>query len=122
MQCFPYPSVLLWLPSGMLYSELESYLLNQNIRLIRVASADSGKTLSYLLGLESARFGIPEQLPEEPVLVLFGLNGVATDQLLAFLRSHRPIALKASVTQANLKWTFAHLAKELAKEHKQLNQ
>ncbi len=88
-----------------------------------VPPEDFGKPLAALTGRAEAPAAAPEAAPfSEEMLVLDGLRDDQLGALLAGLRRERAtVALKAVVTERNLEWTPAALARELAAEHAALH-
>lgn len=116
------PAVLLYqLPEFSAQGRaIRQYLSGRGIRAITVSPADGGKTLATLLGLKKEAITAALPLPQEPVVVLYGLMGPAFDDFLEFLGQTAPVRLKAAATPFNLRWSFSRLANELARERQQV--
>ena len=83
----------------------------------------AGMTVSVLIAGQIPAEEYTGTVPEEPVLLMDGLDRKGLDAFLAALRERcaangvPAIALKSVVTTVNRGWVFADLAVELAKEH-----
>lgn len=94
-------------------------LLIMGIRIKSVEASQMGQTVGYLLGRKTfaATEGQAPKAPDEPILLLDGLNNQRMDILLRKLRENKvSIPLKAVVTAQNIGWTFSALAHELCEE------
>lgn len=85
-----------------------------------VSPEDFGKTLAELTGREAAAAESAESVSGE-MLVMDGLDSRRIQSLLDGLRNVKaPVALKAVVTEQNIKWTASRLYEELSAEHEAL--
>lgn len=114
--------VLLYNIRGEKLTKIRFLLLKLGVAPRIVQPEDYGKPLGQLLGREG--FSSPaEDAPEDPavpheMLVMADLNPRQFNELLTGLRRSRiPVALKAVVTEHNIRWSSARLCREIAAEH-----
>ena len=94
-------------------------LTRLGIRCREVPPKDFGKQIGALTGREgfAPEAGGAASFTDE-LLLLDGLDEGQLDALLGGLRAAQaPVALKAVVTEQNLRWTPAQLHRALAEEH-----
>ena len=93
-------------------------LFRQGLACTDVAPESFGHPLGYLLGLEGFGPGEAEAPFADEMLVMYDLSSRQFTALLDALRQQRvPVALKAVVTDSNIRWSSSRLYRELAAEH-----
>ena len=98
------------------------------LRWREVKPEEQGLPLGFLLGLSGYEAaGDSEAAADgrftDEMLVLYALSGAQFNGLLDGLRrGHTPVALKAVVTAHNIGWSSARLHREIAAEHRLMQQ
>lgn len=112
-------------PSGNVM-KLKGILVRMGVRIKNVTLEQAGETIESLLGLteggSTAEMEAGAASIEDEVLVLHQFSSSRLDELLLNLRKAGVprIALKAVVTESNIKWTFYQLYREIKDEHEKM--
>ncbi len=111
--------VLLFNISGEKKRKICALLASLGIAYREVAPLEHGLPLSALMGRVEAVCACDGTVPfSDEMLIMDELSPLQFDALLTGLRqTQAPVALKAVVTEQNLRWSAAKLHSELAAEH-----
>ena len=99
---------------------LTGLLQRRGLRVVPVDRGQVGQSVGFLAGYQ----GFPAQSaagtpPRDRVLVFCEVPEATLDAVLEDLKAAgAPPALKAILTGTNASWSFARLARELAREHR----
>ena len=99
---------------------LAGVLQRRGLRVVRVTRDQAGQSVGHLAGYQGfeAKAGT-EAPPQDRVLVFCEVPEATLDAVLVDLKTAgAPPALKAILTGTNASWSFARLARELAREHR----
>ena len=102
--------------------QLEAVLEELAVEARTVERHELGQDVGYLAGFHGFEkkpdfTGTPPE--SEGVLCMCGMSGRRMDRLLKALQERQiEVPIKAAVTAANQRWSFAALAEELNREHR----
>ena len=121
-------AVYFYAPAPAAYAtQMKMVFARLGIRFHSISPAQTGETVGFLTGMdgyEAQPAGSAPPTVADEVLILKNFTGRRLDATLAALKKSGvpPIPLKAVVTEHNLSWTFAALARELREEHEAFRQ
>lgn len=106
--------VLLFNIHGEKLVKIRIAALRLGLDVIEVPPESFGHPLGFMLGLEGFAPSEAAESFEEEMLVMEALSSPLLDALRA---GGAPVALKAVVTEQNIRWSAAALCRELRREH-----
>ena len=104
-------------------ANLRKLAMRIGVRMRVVDAAEHGETLAALCGWEPKADTAPVDSLMDEMLVLANFSGAQLDSFLSGFRRGQipPVALKAVLTDTNMRWSAVRLHAELAEEHRALS-
>jgi hypothetical protein len=103
-------------------AKLRQLAMRLGVRVRIVDAEEHNETLSMLCGWEPSADIAPVEPFADEMLVLANFSGTQLNDFLGGLRRGQipPVALKAVLTDTNMRWSAAKLHAELVEEHRAL--